>query len=256
MLSFFNHAAVSARLLALLQEHRVTTWLTDPSSPIALAIRSDIGHALLIIMPFILIAWGGLIYCIIKFRASRGHKPATFTHNNPLEFAWTALPLMAVILVMIPAYKLLHHMDYGPHPDLSITVVGHQFFWEFKYPGYGIDRANEALVVPANRNISLHITSVDVIHGFYVPSLGVQMDAVPGHINYAWFNAKPGTYRGQCAMLCGRLHSKMLITVIALPPAQFQTWLDNHAKSGGQAALRRRAQPGLASLFLAPRSLS
>ncbi len=235
----FSGLAEPFRAAAIAAAQPLSNWLTSPGSPLAHAIRANMGRMLILVMPFILAAWGLLAYALYRFRGSRGHRPATFEHHNKLEATWTALPILVLIAVMFPTYRLLHKIDYGPSPDLTINVVGHQFFWEFKYPGYGIDRANQPLVVPADRNITLHISSVDVIHGFFVPDLGVQMDAVPGHINYAWFRAKPGTYRGQCAQLCGTLHGEMLITVIALPPSQFQTWLSSHAKAAGGTQLRR-----------------
>lgn len=238
---FLYGLATSGRVVAahLAAATPLKTWLTAPGSPIARAIRANMGHMLELVMPFILAAWVLLAYALYRFRAARGHRPATFSHHNKLEIAWTALPILVLIAVMFPTYRLLHKIDYGPSPDLTVNVVGHQFFWEFKYPGYGIDRANQPLVVPANRNITLHITSVDVIHGFYVPDLGVQMDALPGHITYAWFRARPGVYHGQCSQLCGTLHGEMLIKVIALPPSRFQAWLSRHAKRMGSTRLRR-----------------
>ena len=233
------HPTASGLGAALAAVQPLHNWLTSPGSPMARRMRSNIGYELELTLPFIIAAWVLLAYCLYRFRRGRGHSAAKFSHNNKLEATWTVLPILALIAVMFPAYKLLHRIDYGPRPDLSINVVGHQFFWEFKYPGYGIDRANQALVVPANRNIALHITSVDVIHGFFVPDLGVQMDAVPGHITYAWFRAQPGTYRGQCSQLCGTLHSEMLIKIIVLPPEQFQDWLSRHAKATGSTRLRR-----------------
>ncbi len=236
--SLFHMAAtVQAATLAAVQP--LSNWLTSPGSPLAKQMRANIGYELELTMPFIVAAWVLLAYCLYRYRGGRGHRAAKFAHNNKLETTWTVLPVLALLAVMFPAYSLLHRVDYGPKPDLTVNVIGHQFFWEFKYPGYGIDRANQALVVPANRNIALDITSLDVIHGFFVPDLGVQMDAVPGHITYAWFRAKPGTYRGQCAQLCGTLHGEMLITIIALPPAQFQAWLGRHAKAAGSTRLRR-----------------
>lgn len=181
-------------------------------------------------IPFILIAYGLLVYVIFKFRdKGDGRQPARFHENNPLEFTWTVVPAIIVVLVALHSYPVLHFMEFGGNnPALNVNVVGHQFFWEYKYPQYGIDISNDTLVVPANQVVDLDLTSVDVIHGFYVPGLGLQMDALPGRLTNLWFNAKPGYYKGQCTQLCGANHSQMLIEVQVLPSDQFQAWLQAH----------------------------
>ncbi|MGH9533645.1 MAG: cytochrome c oxidase subunit II [Terriglobales bacterium] len=209
----------------------VTNAFGSPASNIAHAIRHISWTAFWIIIPFIVLAEVLLVVVIFKFRRRPGdnRRPAKFYENAPLEITWTVLPLIAVGVVALMGFHTLKFIDYGPAPDMNVMVVGHRFFWEYRYPQYGIDFSNQALVVPAGRNIDLNVTSVDVIHGFYVPALGLQMDAVPGRISHLWFRAKPGTYQGQCAQLCGPLHGEMFLTVKALPPAQFVQWLNQHA---------------------------
>lgn len=210
----------------------VTNAFGSPSSNVAHAIHHVSWTTFWIIIPFIAIAEILLVYVIFKFRRRPGdtRQPAKFHENPPLEITWTVLPLIAVMVCAYLGFRTLTFIDYSPPPAVTVMVVGHRFFWEYRYPEYGIDFSNQALVVPANRDIDLNVTSVDVIHGFYVPSLGLQMDAVPGRISHMWFKAKtPGLYQGQCAQLCGPLHGEMFITVKIVPPAQFVKWLNQHA---------------------------
>lgn len=217
---------------------KTRTAFTDPGSTVARAAAAESWHALLLVMPFILIAFILLVYVMFKFRdKGDGRQPATFHENNPLEFAWTVIPAIVVAIVALHSFPVLHFMEYGGNnPALNVDVVGHQFFWEYKYPAYGIDISNDTLVVPAHQVVDLDLTSVDVIHGFFVPGLGIQMDALPGRLTNLWFKADPGVYKGQCDQLCGANHSQMLIDVQVLPDDQFQAWL-----------LAHRSQPGAAS---------
>lgn len=221
----------------------VTNAFGDPASSWAHILRHTALTGFWIMFPLIAIAEVLLVYVIFKFRRRPGRKPATFHENPGLEIFWTVVPLIAVLVVGILSHGPLHFYDATPAPDLNVMVVGHRFFWEYRYPDYGIDFANKDLVVPAGRNVDLQITSVDVIHGFYVPSLGIQMDAVPGRITHAWFNAQPGHYEGQCAQLCGPLHGEMWINVDVIPPAQFAAWLRANASQTPAAAPAKPAAP-------------
>ncbi len=210
----------------------VTNAFGDPSTNVAHAIHHISWATFWIIIPFIVIAEVLLVVVIFKFRRRPGdtRQPAKFYENAPLELTWTILPTIAVLICAFLAFPVLRFIDFSPAPNLSVMVVGHRFFWEYRYPKYGIDFSNQALVVPANRVVDLDVTSVDVIHGFYVPALGLQMDAVPGRVNHLWFKAKhPGVYQGQCAQLCGPLHGEMFITVKIVSPVEFVKWLDAHA---------------------------
>ena len=201
-----------------------------PGSAEAVRAVAESLHAFIWVIPFILIAYVLLVYVIFKFRdKGDGRQPATFHENNPLEFLWTIVPLIVVVSVALHSYPTLSFMEFGGNnPALNIDVVGHQFFWEYKYPQYGIDISNATLVVPANQVVDLDLTSVDVIHGFYVPGLGIQIDALPGRLTNLWFKAKPGYYKGQCTQLCGANHAQMLIDVQVVPEDQFQAWLAAH----------------------------
>ncbi|MGH9480472.1 MAG: cytochrome c oxidase subunit II, partial [Terriglobales bacterium] len=206
------------------------TAFSAPGSNLAHAAAAESWHAFLWVVPFILLADVLLVVVIVKFRdRGDGRRPATFHENNLLEFAWTVIPAIVVILVALHSFPVLHYMEFGgTNPALNVNVVGHQFFWEYKYPQYGIDISNDTLVVPADQVVDLDLTSVDVIHGFFVPGLGIQEDALPGRVTNLWFKADPGVYKGQCTQLCGENHAQMLIEVQVLPNDQFQAWLQTH----------------------------
>ncbi len=204
----------------------ITNWLQHPVTPIAQDVRGGFWLTFLLVSPFLFLPQILLVYSIWKFREKRGHQPATFDSNLKLEVLWTIVPVITLFLIAVPAYHVLRRMDVPPKSDLVIEVIGHQFFWEYRYPRYGIDISNEPLVVPANKVVTINATSVDVIHSWWVPAFGVKQDANPGRITNTWFQAQPGQYKGQCAELCGTLHGQMFIDVTVLSETEFEKWLE------------------------------
>jgi cytochrome c oxidase subunit 2 len=202
---------------------------------------------------------GALGYALWKFRARKGAVAAQIRGNTRLEVGWTvAAAVILVGLAVLTFAKLGSIQDpsnSGPNGDqlagdsgllyasadrklppngksLNIHVIGRQYIWQYVYPGanepdgLGAPYSYEEMVVPTNTTITLDITSADVVHSWWIPELGGKFQAVPGYHNYAWFKVyKPGIYRGQCAALCGRGHARMIATVKAVPPAQFDAWL-------------------------------
>jgi cytochrome c oxidase subunit 2 len=224
-------------LLAALVDNPITNAFSDPASSVAQAAVKLSWRAFWTFLPFIVLAEALLVYGIFRFRKRPGREAAKFHHGPVLELVWTLIPTIAVFSMFAPSVKTLRYMLYGPPAQVNVTVVGHQFFWEYKYPQYGIDISNEAMVVPEGENVNLDMTSVDVIHGFYVPSLGIQEDALPGRITNLWFNAdKTGTFKGQCTQLCGALHSEMFIDVKVLPRDQFAAWVAAHQSQSAHLA--------------------
>ena len=226
-----------AALSGIARADDITNWLQDPATPIAEAVRGDFLHTVLLTLPFLLLPQILLAYSIWKFRASRGHEPATFHENVKLEVIWTVVPALTLIMIGVPAYHVLTEMEVPPKSDLVIEVIGHQFFWEYRYPRYDVQIASEPLVVPADKVVTLNCTSVDVIHSWWVPAFGVKQDANPGRITHTWFKARPGKYKGQCAELCGPLHGEMFIDVTVLPDDEFEEWIRQKTASnstGGQ----------------------
>ena len=206
-------------------------WLLHPATAIARDVRTLFWKAVGITMFFFVVAEGILLVAILKFRAKPGVPAAKWHENLRLEIVWTAIPALAMVILSGPAFTTMKYMETIPKSDVQIEIVGHQWFWEYRYPKYGVIFANEPLVLPAGRNVSANITSIDVVHSWFVPDFGIKMDANPGRINHVWFDVdKPGTYEGQCAELCGVLHAQMFITVNVVTPEEFERWIEQKKK--------------------------
>ncbi len=196
-----------------------------------------------------------LAYAAFRFNARANPKPATFTHNAPLEVAWTIVPI--VILVFIGSFSLpaLFRSQEIPVADITLKVTGNQWFWSYEYPDEGVSfdsfmlerselaangyadsdyllATDTAVVLPVGKTIVVDVTGSDVIHGWLVPAFGVQHAAVPGRLGQLWFKAeKEGIYFGQCNALCGKDHSYMPIVVKIVSEAAYAKWLEA-AKAG------------------------
>ncbi len=207
------------------------------------------GMILYLITAIVLLVVLLLLFAIGRFRSSRGHEAATFTHNAPLEIAWTLIPV--VILVIIGAFSLpiLFKQQEIPEADLTIKVTGNQWFWSYEYPDDGIEfdslllekeeladygytpdeyllAVDNPVVVPVGKNVVMQVTGSDVIHSWTIPAFGVKQDAVPGRLAELWFNVeKEGVYFGQCSELCGKDHAYMPIVVMAVSPEKYAEWL-------------------------------
>lgn len=202
---------------------------------------------------------GGLLYALVKFRKRKGAVAAQIHGNTRLEVGWTAGAAVVLIALAALTFAKLSSIQNPPNSGpsgvtlgeqnnvlfasnerklppngkaLEIEVIGKQYIWQFVYPGanepdgLGAPYSYEEMVVPTNTTVSLDIVSEDVVHSWWIPELGGKFQAVPGYHNYTWFKiSKPGIYRGQCAFLCGRGHARMIATVHAEPPAQFEAWL-------------------------------
>lgn len=202
---------------------------------------------------------GALLYVLVKFRKRKGAVPAQIHGNTRLEVSWTIAAAVILLALAVLTFAKLSSIQNPPNsgpggallgeqngllyasterklpPDgkaLHITVIGRQYIWQYIYPGanepdgLGAPYSYQEMVVPTNTTVSLKIVSADVVHSWWVPELGGKFQAVPGYDNYTWFKiSKPGVFRGQCALLCGRGHARMIATVRAVPPAAFEAWL-------------------------------
>ena len=187
-----------------------------------------------------------LIYVAIRFRKSANPNPSKRTHNALLETLWTAIPVVILIFMAVPSFKLLYEQDVIPEADMTIKVIGHQWYWEYQYPEHddlsfesylvpdeelkdGQPRlltVDNRLVLPVNKNIHVLVTAGDVLHSFAMPSLGVKRDAVPGRLNETWMRIdRPGIYRGQCSEICGTGHGYMPVVIEALSENDFAAWV-------------------------------
>jgi len=220
--------------------------MQPPGSPVALAI-DRLHDLVLIIITLITIFVAVLIGWVLwRYNAKRNPVPSQLSHHTGLEVAWTLIPVLILVVIAIPSFRLVYYEDRTTNPDITIKVTGHQWYWEYTYPDNGnvdftsymikddelkpgqlrlLDVDNQ-LVVPAGKNIRILTTSADVIHSFFIPSLGVQRYAIPGRTIETWVRVdKPGTYYGECNQICGTNHSFMPISIKAMTEADFTTWV-------------------------------
>lgn len=217
-----------------------------PFSPTQRAIE-DLHLLVLWLMAAVTIFVAALIvYVIWKFRASVNPKASRTSHHTALEVAWTVIPVLVLVLIAIPSFRVIYYQDRTTAADMTIKVVGHQWYWEYQYPDHDNVRfdsymiqdsdlkagqlrqldVDNQVVLPAGKNVRILTTSADVIHSFFIPSLGVQRYAIPGRTIETWVRVdKSGTYYGQCNQVCGINHSAMPISVRALTEPEFAAWI-------------------------------
>jgi cytochrome c oxidase subunit 2 len=211
-------------------------------------------HDLLLWMCVIisLFVLGLLVYVAVRFNEKANPVPSRTTHSTTLEVAWTIIPVLILVVMAIPSFRILTHQLTLPEADLTIKVTGKQWYWSYDYPkdqgDFGFDSIlktgadlkegdirllsvdNEA-VVPVNKIVRMQITGADVIHSFVVPAFGIRMDAVPGRLNETWFKAeREGLYYGQCSKLCGKDHAFMPIAVRVVSEQNYQAWVADAKK--------------------------
>ncbi len=209
------------------------------------------------------LVFGAMIYSIFQHRKSRGVKPATFDGSTKVEIVWTSIPFIILVVMAIPSARALINIEDTRAPDMTVKVTGYQWKWQYEYldsdisfysslavdsnlarqvgsdiDPYTVDNyllnVDKPMVVPVGKKVRVLLTSNDVIHAWWVPELGGKKDAIPGFINEMWFKVRePGTYRGQCAELCGKDHGFMPIVVVALPDAEYRAWVAE--QTGGSA---------------------
>jgi cytochrome c oxidase subunit 2 len=186
-----------------------------------------------------------LLIIIFRFNARANPTPSRTTHNTPLEVLWTVVPVLILVAIAIPSFRLLFTELDVPTPDLTVKATGKQWYWSYAYPDNGnfefdsllvqekdlkpdqprLLTVDNEMVVPVNKVVHVLVTGADVIHSFAVPSFGIKIDAVPGRINETWFKATiTGTFHGQCSQLCGKDHSFMPITVRVVNDTEFTAW--------------------------------
>jgi cytochrome c oxidase subunit 2 len=224
----------------------------NPSSPHAQVISDLFILVLYISVIIFLVVFGSLLYAILRYRGKPGQPdPAQEFGNTKIEIVWTAVPFLIVVFLCVFTVKTMYSADppeKGEEPDL--VIIGHQWWWEARYPKSGIVTANE-IHIPVGKNLLVRLESADVIHDFWVPQLSRKMDAVPGHINYIWLHAsEAGTYLGACSEYCGAQHAWMRIRVIAQPPEEFEAWQKEQLRvptrpAKGEAALGAELFEGL-----------
>jgi cytochrome c oxidase subunit 2 len=187
-----------------------------------------------------------LLYIAFRFNSSRNQIASTTTHNTVVEILWTVIPVVLLIVIAIPSFRLLYVSETIPKADLTIKAIGNQWYWSYEYPDYGdivfdanmlnddelsdpklrLLETDTQIVVPVNKVVKLQITSNDVLHAWTIPAFGVKMDAVPGRLNETWFKAnQEGLFYGQCSELCGPKHAFMPINVKVVSEKEFEDWI-------------------------------
>ena len=185
---------------------------------------------------------GLLIAVVVKFNAKANPIPSKTTHNTLIEVAWTLIPVLILVAVSVPSFRLLFQQLDIPKADLTIKATGKQWYWSYAYPDNGkfefdsllaqdkqprLLGVDNEMVVPVNKVIRVQTTGADVIHAFAVPSFGIKIDSIPGRLNETWFKAtKVGMYYGQCSELCGKDHAFMPIAVRVVSDQEFAAWTE------------------------------
>lgn len=195
-----------------------------------------------------LFVMGLMIYIFIKFNAKANPIPSKTTHHTGLEIVWTAIPIIILLVIAVPSFKLLYLQDVIPEADLTVKAIGNQWYWTYEYPDHDdfsfdsiilTDEEAKAaghprllgtdthIVVPVNKTVRLIVTASDVIHSWTIPAFGVKIDAVPGKLNETWFNVeREGIYYGQCSELCGIDHGYMPIMVEVVSQEKYDAWIE------------------------------
>jgi cytochrome c oxidase subunit 2 len=207
-----------------------------------------------------------IVVVVMRFNENRNPVPSRTTHNTLLEVAWTIVPVLILVAIAIPSFRLLRQQLVIPQADVVVKATGYSWYWGYEYPedqggGFRFDSnmiteakdlkpdqprllgADNAMVVPVGKVVKVQVTAADVLHSFAVPSFGVKVDAVPGRLNETWFRAEQeGVYYGQCSELCGNGHPYMPIEIRVVSEQQYAAWLaeakQRFASTGGPASLK------------------
>lgn len=245
--------AVSAALMALVP---MTATAAGPEpwqmhfqpavTPVMEQVTSFHHFLLIVITAITVLVMLLLLIVIVRFNERANPVPSKTSHNTLVEVAWTVVPVLILVGIAIPSFKLMYFADRIEDADMTIKAVGHQWYWSYEYPDNGdftfdsllipeeelqpgqlrLLEADNRLVIPVNTKIRLLITATDVIHSFAVPSFGVKLDAVPGKTNETWTEVtQEGVYYGQCSELCGDNHAYMPITVEVVSKEKFIQWV-------------------------------
>ena len=240
--------------------------LQDAATPVMEEVQ-DFHNLLLVIITFItLFVLALMLYTGWRFHEKRNPTPSKTTHNTVIEVIWTAVPVIILVVIAIPSFKLLYYEDQVVDAEMTVKAIGRQWYWSYEYPDQGgisfdafmvedadIDPSkgelrqlstNQAVVLPVDTNVRILTTSSDVLHSFAMPSMGIKRDAVPGQLNETWVRIQEeGLYYGQCSELCGVRHNAMPIEIKAVSKQEFERWV---GQMQAQQGITPEDQPQLA----------
>ena len=238
-------------------------------TPVMEAISGFHDFLLVLITVIVLFVFALMVILLIRFNAKSNPKPSRTTHHTMLEVAWTVIPIIILVIVAVPSFRLLYQQRVIPEADLTVKAIGYQWYWGYEYPDHdelsfdSVMLADDELeegeprllatdtivVVPVNKVVKLIVTAGDVIHAWTIPAFGVKIDAVPGRLNEAWFKAtRTGVYYGQCSELCGRDHAFMPIEVHVVTEEEFAAWIEKAKEEFAAAPPERHGRGELAAL--------
>lgn len=227
-----------------------TAWQINfqpAASPVAERIEALHDLLLFVTVAISVLVFVLLMFVCIRYRASRSPVPSRRTHNTALEIAWTAIPVLILVVIAIPSFKLLYFMDRAVAPEMTLKAVGHQWYWSYEYPDHGdftfdaymiadqdlqegqlrLFDVDNRVVLPVDTDVRVLTTATDVIHSWAVPALGIKLDAIPGKVNETWVRIeRPGIYYGQCSELCGAYHGFMPVMIEAVSKEEFDAWVE------------------------------
>jgi cytochrome c oxidase subunit II len=240
----FGYAVYSLSLFPGTAFAQSPTNIFDPAATPA---HSAYGLSMLVLsitLAIFLIVGGLLLYALIRYRhrpEDSDHEPAQIYGSNQIELSWTVIPILIVVTLFLTTTRVILGTEAIPKPDsaMDVTVIGHQFWWEYRYPKLGVVTPNELHIPisdPAKPTPTyLKMSSADVSHSFWVPRLAGKMDVIPNRVNTMWIDPpQPGLYLGQCAQYCGTQHAKMLLRVYAQTPEEFAAWVSQQKRPAQQ----------------------
>lgn len=234
-----------------------TNWGIDLQNPVSVVAKDvyDMHFFVLIIITLItLFVLALLIWVCFRYSEKNNQNPSKTVHNTFIEILWTAIPVLILVVIAVPSFKLLYKQDVIPEPDLTIKAIGYQWYWGYEYPDHGnfayesfmlqgedevedgrpykrMLTTDTIVVVPVNKIVRVQVTAADVLHSWAVPAFSVKTDAVPGRLNETWFKAeKTGIYYGMCSELCGVNHQSMPIEIHVVTEGEFAEWVAESQK--------------------------
>jgi len=256
---------VTGVLAAVARAAQPRPWemgMQPPATPVKDRLNAFHNELLVIIFLIAGFVMALQLYVIVRFNHRRNPVPSRTSHNAVIEILWTIVPVLILVIIAIPSFKLMYYMDRVPNPDMTIKVTGHQWYWTYEYPdqsGLSFDSnmipeadlkpgqkrlldVDNPLVVPVDTVIRVYVTGTDVIHSWFVPSFGVQEYAIVGRLNESWMKVeRPGVYYGECNQICGINHAFMPIKIEVVSKGDFERWLGDakkkfaHRDEGGDA---------------------
>ncbi len=219
----------------------------EAASPVMAEINDFHNLLLIIVAATVAFIFFLIAYVAVRFNARANPVPNRFTHNLVIEVVWTIIPIIILVIIAIPSFRILKMAEHTPQADMTVKVIGSQWYWTYEYPDHGnfafdsymipdadlkpgqlrLLEVDNRMVVPQGATIKFLITAADVIHSFAIPSLGLKTDAVPGRTNEAWTRIdKKGVYYGQCSELCGVNHGFMPIAIEVVSKEEFAQWVE------------------------------